>query len=216
MKLLFENWRKYLTEEESGMKTVENLEKEDIYILARRSGLTEIGVEFVYAGVDRHGTPYALNYSDAVSGEVEIAPSGYEEVDGPCDNAWQVKYTSAVDKWGPLLYDVAIEYATMHGNGLISDREEVSPQARRVWDYYLDRRADVGNHQLDDMEDTLTPDIEVDNCSQEIASPGFLAATADNWVDSALSKRYTKKSTTISKLLKLKGRTGLPRFIDQT
>jgi len=213
-----ENWRKYLLAEAA--KTIDDLmnfkdeefpeQTVELYVMARRSALTGEGIEFVYASVDRRGTPYALGYADAVSGEVEIVPSDYEEWDGPCDNAWQVKYTSVTDKWGPLLYDVAIEYATMHGNGLISDREEVSPQARKVWDYYLNRRTDVGNHQLDDLEDTLTPDIEVDNCSQEIASPNYFAAAADNWVDSALSKRYTKQPTTISKLIEL------GRFIDQT
>jgi hypothetical protein len=92
-----------------------------------------------------------------------------------------------------------MEYATMHGNGLIADREEVSDQARPIWDYYLSNRGDVKSHQLDDKHNTLTPDVEKDNCDQYIASLGGKY----NWQDNALSKRYTKAPTTIAELEKI-------------
>jgi hypothetical protein len=82
----------------------------------------------------------------------------------------------------------------------------VSDEARAVWDYYLGQRGDVDNHQLDDLKNTLTPEIEVDNCDQYIASVGGKY----DWVENSLSKRYTKKPTTINKLKEL------GRFIDQT
>lgn len=220
MKLLMENWRKYLLTEAA--MTVDDLMGEktvDLYIMARPS--FGEGIEFVYASTDRRGEPYALDYpKHSVTGEIVITPAGSEEIDGPCDNAWQVKYSSAVDKWGPLLYDVAMEYATMNGNGLIADREEVSGHARAVWDYYLNRRGDVDNHQLDNIASVLTPEIEVDNCAQDIAATtdqavdvGFnppMDAYEGNWVDSPLSKRYTKQPTTLNKLIEL------GRFIDKT
>jgi hypothetical protein len=231
MKLLFENWRKYLKEEKTGMMTVDDLMDDEktkiagdkgLYVWARPSTTGGGAVELVYASVDRFGTPYALGYDSPISGEIEITPydEGEAQGHGPCHLAWQVKWSTVTNKWGPLLYDMAMEYATMWGHshcedgrkcgGLIADREEVSVHARAVWDYYLGRRSDVGNYQLDDMHNTLTPDIDEDNCSQEIASPDYVAATADNWVDSALSKRYTKKPTTIDKLIELE------RFIDHT
>jgi len=240
MKLLLENWRKYLLTEAA--MTVDDLMNfkdpglgrpvpdREIYILAQKNH--EGGTEFWYASVDSRGDPYRLGYNDAVQGHVEIVPyeDGEKEGLGPCHFAWQVKYTSATDKWGPLLYDVAMEYATMWGEshceegrecgGLIADRDQVSGEARAVWDYYLGQRGDVDNYQLDDLEDTLTPEIEVDNCAQDITAPEWEHSDTE-WraqilKDSPLSKRYTKKPTTINRLLKLKGRTGLPRFIDQT
>ena len=60
-------------------------------------------------------------------------------------------------------------------------------------------------HQLDDLENFFTPEEE-DNCDQYVASLGGKY----DWQDSALSKRYRKKPTTINKLKEL------GRFIDQT
>jgi len=234
MKLLFENWRKYLlTEAAMTVDDLMNFKDEEfpdqdleIYILARKNH--EGGTEFWYASLDSRGDPYTLGYNDPVRGEVEIVPyeDGEQEGLGPCHHAWQVKYTSATDKWGPLLYDVAMEYATMYGvtgdmgGGLIADRDQVSVHARAVWDYYLGQRSDVDNYQLDDLDNTLTPEIEIDNCAQDITAPEWehsdTAWRAQILKDSALSKRYRKEPTTINRLLKLKGRTGLPRFIDQT
>jgi hypothetical protein len=46
---------------------------------------------------------------------------------GECGGAWEVYHTEATQGWGPMLYDVAMEYATQNGGGLISDRSAVSP-----------------------------------------------------------------------------------------
>jgi hypothetical protein len=226
MKLLLENWRKFLLTEAA--MTIEDLMnfKDDLdlglemYIRARKN--QEGGIELSYASIDSRGEPYMLGNDALVRGEIEIVLGrslGFDDI-GPCDGAYQVKWSTATEGWGPLLYDVAIEYATMHGNGLIADRDMISDDARAVWDYYLGQRKDVDNHQLDDLEDTLTPEIEVDNCAQDITAPEWehsgTAWRAQILKDSPLSKRYTKKPTTIVRLLKLKGRTGLPRFIDET
>ena len=49
----------------------------------------------------------------------------------------------------------------------------------------------MDDHQLDDLDNTLTP-TEKDNCVQ--------LASGDKFVDSPLSKRYTKEPTTIDSL----------------
>jgi len=120
---------------------------------------------------------------------------GYADYDlyGPCGDAFHVMGSGADHGWGPLLYDVAMEYATMNGGGMIADRTSVSGDARKVWDYYLGNRGDVTAHQLDDLENTLTPDIEEDNCDQ-------LIVHSSDWIKSPLSKRYTKTPTTIDAL----------------
>ena len=120
------------------------------------------------------------------------------EYRGNCDEAFVVGVATADDGWGPLLYDVAIEQATISGNGLTSDRESVSPQAQRVWNYYLNNRSDVEEHQLDSLDNFLTPADE-DNCDQRIAR-GTITGMYSTWRDSALSKRYTKAPTTIEAL----------------
>jgi|TARA_Y100000310_G_scaffold197178_1_gene197250 hypothetical protein len=124
---------------------------------------------------------------------------------GQCEDAWMVLDSSAVPGWGPMLYDVAMEYATLNGGGLISDRGVVSNSARKVWDYYMNNRPDVTAHQLDDLENTLTPEEE-DNCNQRVA--GYSSVTLHaagkpsdmDWIKSPLSKRYTAPPTMMDKL----------------
>jgi hypothetical protein len=115
---------------------------------------------------------------------------------GLCDGAMKVAVSRAAGGWGPLLYDVAIEYATQVANGLMSDRVSVSMAANHVWKYYLSNRSDVIAHQLDDPYDRLTPQLD-DNCDQEVAMNDN---ESYDWEESPLSKRYTKEPTTITAL----------------
>jgi len=89
---------------------------------------------------------------------------------GPCLGGYVVTWSSVEEGgWGPLLYDLAMEYATSKGSGLISDRQSVSYKANKVWDYYLANRSDVEMVQMDDLENRLTPGDENDNCTQTLA-----------------------------------------------
>ena len=128
-------------------------------------------------------------------GRVMIGQPGRSN--GNCDNALKVNNADALDGWGPMLYDVAMEHATEVAGGLISDRHEVSGQARKVWDYYMNNRSDVTIHQLDDPKNTLTPEEE-DNCNQDIAQK--MGNRGSPWQDSPLSKRYTKSPATKNEL----------------
>jgi hypothetical protein len=54
------------------------------------------------------------------------------------DCGWVVANSAAINKYGPLMYDIALSYV---GNqGLIPDRESVSDDARKIWRYYQTRR----------------------------------------------------------------------------
>ena len=122
--------------------------------------------------------------------------------DHPCGGAWEVALSTASQGWGPMLYDVAMEWATQNGGGLVSDRSAVSPAARGVWDYYLSNRGDVQSVQLDDLRNTITPEEE-DNCEQHASTVGRSSAGMPKVVDfqgSPLSKRYTKPPTTMNAL----------------
>ena len=64
-----------------------------------------------------------------------------------------VKVSSAVKGYGPLLYDIVM----WHENGLVPDRDQVSSQARNVWNYYFNKRPDVEHKFLDDKSNPETP-----------------------------------------------------------
>ena len=94
----------------------------------------------------------------------------------------------------------------------MSDRQSVSGDAEGVWSYYKGNRGDASGIQLDDLENTLTPD-EQDNCDQSVAKdhsyrtgPNML----NKWSESYFSKRWTKPPTTINALQKA------GRLIDHT
>ena len=131
-----------------------------------------------------------LTQSDKESGHVSI--SLWPEM---CDGAWQVSTSNVSHGWGPLLYDVAMELATIHGSkGLTTDRTEVSGDAFNVWHHYLYSRNDVEAIEIDMGEDTMEgsedcpmPDIPEHDGSWEHPS----------WF------RYKKSPTTIAALKKL-------------
>lgn len=60
-----------------------------------------------------------------------------------CD-AYEVKNAAADRGYGPGLYDVAMTFAQRDGyRGVTPDRDSVSPDAERVWQYSLTRRNDI-------------------------------------------------------------------------
>lgn len=123
---------------------------------------------------------------------------------GPCLGAYHVSHSQAAEGFGPLLYDVAIEFT----GGLVPDRTQVSDEARDVWKYYDERRADVNKEQLDDMRNTLTPD-EKDNCEQLSAAKDKSVQTpwkgSFDFESSSLSKKYSKSGTPVMDELRKRG-----------
>jgi len=118
------------------------------------------------------------------------------KMDGPCLGKMIVAQSEAHAGYGPLLYDIAIEYT----GGLAPDRNTVSREARRVWQYY-DKRSDVFKDQLDDMFNRLTPD-EQDNCDSISVMDDD---DRSSYEDSALSKAYRKAGTPVIDKLKEMG-----------
>jgi len=70
-------------------------------------------------------------------------PHGSIQVYNLGNGQFRVAQVVASDGWGPLLHDLAMEYATANGKGLGPDTRENSPESMKVWDYYHDRRDDV-------------------------------------------------------------------------
>jgi hypothetical protein len=59
------------------------------------------------------------------------------------DYLYYVGLSQATGGYGPRLYDVVMEAATANGAMLTADRSSVSGDAKRVWEYYFNNRADV-------------------------------------------------------------------------
>lgn len=133
----------------------------------------------------------------------------------PCLGAWSIEQTFPTkDGWGPLLYDIAIEIATQEAGGLMSDRNEVSAAARKVWYTYKRVRGDIEQAQLDISDDDLenwmaedegqeplkhlTPDVSEDDCTQWSALQDR-GEDAD-WFESPLSRVYKKPPLATSRL----------------
>lgn len=71
---------------------------------------------------------------------------------------WRVSWVQAEHRWGPFLYDVAMELATAYGSGLTADyAQRISTDAHDVWEHYF-KRADVIKHPLPEDLQTQLPD----------------------------------------------------------
>ena len=188
MKLLREYIRELLTEAAKGPADL----PEDVFVEIVDQG-EHAAVRYVKKNPD-DGRYYN---AESLDGRVAIM-----RPDHPCGDAWEVVLSRAPRGWGPMLYDVAMEWATQNGGGLVSDRSSVSPSAREVWNYYLSKRGDVQSVQLDDLKNTITPEEE-DNCKQHSSTVGRdgmgIPKTLD-FQESPLSKRYTKAPTTMNSL----------------
>ena len=227
-----ENWRGFLNE---GIHPKIRKKINDLLVLRNEGGAVGISVhelansvQFHYSWIfpggeksyiipsknsrfgkqEDYGIPENLPY-----GQVVIHKRKIEE-EGPCSDAYVIQYTMAESGWGPLLYEVALEWASAVGTGLTPDRFTVSKAASSVWDKYL-QRSDVSKDQLDiahdkraygyDIQskyDQLTPDNENDDC-QQIQSINF---GGDQWADTPHSKLYRKNNTEIIDALSMLGR----------
>jgi hypothetical protein len=157
---------------------------------------------------------------------VVIIQDGFFGPDAPCNHGMVVYWALADQGWGPLLYDVAIEIATMltEGNGLAADRGTVSSKAYKVWNYYLKNRsvpdcsdpatveyfkgkdmpcpggsAETTYVQLDDSPGYLTKDKTTDDCLQGSSLHHARKQNID-WPDTAIAKMYRKPPTTMKAL----------------
>jgi len=169
----------------------------------------------VYVGIKSFGNNTQVFYSDAEGnrrvtikppvGRVAVAKPGRSphsaQNPGSCLGAWQVISSQVSDGWGPLLYDVAME--VVGDAGLMADRGSLSDDAYNVWKYYMNSRPDVVKKQLDDPDNTLTPEEE-DNCdidsAPEVNEIEWETQLVGALTDSPVMKVYTKGPTTIQEL----------------
>jgi hypothetical protein len=190
---------------EEGMKTIDDL-PEGVFI--KIDGDVEDVIDIYYA--DKEGRAIKFENDSKPFGQISMDEEVPLAEDFPCLHAFMIAYSDASKGWGPLLYDVAIEVATLRAGGLVSDRSIVSQDAYNVWDKYNSGRGDVEKLQLDDEDGTLTPDDHDDDCLQNI-SYEYQEKTGIPWHESPLSKLYRKPPTTIN-ALKSSGRLMLDQI----
>lgn len=82
-----------------------------------------------------------------------LGMAGVKFKKGPL-NATEIKMFAANGGWGPTLYDIVMGEA----DGIIADRETVSPGAYDVYKYYHDKRSDIRKTPLDSKYHQWTPD----------------------------------------------------------
>jgi|SRR6056300_599650 hypothetical protein len=142
----------------------------------------------------------AFGATTLASLQVSKAPAGY------CDGAWQIIGAAAKDGYGPLAYDIAMEY--VGHEGIMCDRSSVSEEAAKVWDFYLNSRPDVKAVQLDSVKKPfLTPEDTSDDCTGEYTlarhtdedmAVGFNPYENEKhrkkWIDHWSTKKYVKTS----------------------
>ncbi len=212
MKLLMENWRKFLILEAA--KGPDDL-PDDVYV---RVSVSQTQIEAVY--VDKNNKSFDSPQEDRMGDEdYDPHPEGFygyvwaSQVEdlGPCHGAYMIGGSAATQGYGPMLYDIAMELAG--SKGLMPDRNTLSSSAYKVWEYYLKNRSDVTAKQLDDLEDTLTADEE-DNCTANSAakhsklikySP-IKSLKKRGMINSPVMKVYVKNNTDTVKQLKSLGK----------
>jgi hypothetical protein len=69
---------------------------------------------------------------------------------GDCLGAYMISFSRAPKGFGPLLYDIALEYAGK--NGIVPDRANVSDQALKIWNYYYNNRSDIEKKSLENTD----------------------------------------------------------------
>lgn len=218
MKDILDNWREYskkaLIEEsisfKSAMLLYEGMRQpdelpENVYITIQtenmklNNGKSSKDIYIFYS--DDQGRWLQPEDSE-ITGQIYIVPRNLK-LDGQCLGAMVVQNTyKTTHGWGPLLYDIAIEWASLQSVGLMPDRNDVTSEAAAVWNYYLNNRAELTIHQLDNPEDELTPGVPEDNCAQDSAEE-WAEIHGTSWEKSPLSKVYSKKPDTIEKLKNL-------------
>ncbi len=171
MKNLLTEWRKFVLTE--GMKTAANLPQGSAIAIKSRG--TNPMFVYTYGGKPLYdkpnprfnpGVPEGAPWGEVLIGKLK--PNSQ----GDCSDAYGVDHSDTASGWGPLLYDVAMEWASKNGSGLTSDRGSVSKDAYNVWNYYLRNRPDVEATQLDIRNsgyEKITPDDESDDCEQAIS-----------------------------------------------
>ena len=195
-KILVETWRRFLNESTidrifESIQTLysHNESKENKGKIILVDNVSVIEVE--YSGFD--GIEGSIRCDD-VSKENNSYYSGY----GPAVLAdgrpvWQISSSSSYKGWGPLLYDICIEYiSVVRGGAVMSDRNQVSGFAEEVWGKYQNR-SDVKKVQMDfgELGSNTDPDADALSVLRHDPLPGHLGIEKDESLEEPYNINYS-------------------------
>ena len=214
MKKLLENWNNFLNEaiDPRIQKQIDAiLELPDIGVLVYSDWKGSTAFRYIRI-VDKDTKRYSILTSrntDVPNGYIEIYDASSKKAKhlsggGACLGGWIVVGSMATTGFGPLLYELAIEWASQNGAGLTPDRTSVSTYAGRVWAKYM-TRSDIEKKQLDAIKADEVPRLTrpvADDCSQRKS----IDAAGENWMNSPFSKMYSKSNTEVLDALRAAGR----------
>lgn len=214
MKKLLENWNNFLNEaiDPRIQKQIDAiLELPDIGVLVSSDWDGSMAFRYIRI-VDKDRKRYSILTSrntDVPNGYIEIYDASSKKAKhlsggGACLGGWIVVGSIATTGFGPLLYELAVEWASQNGAGLTPDRTSVSTYAGRVWAKYM-TRPDIEKKQLDAIKADEVPRLTrpvADDCSQRKS----IDAAGENWMNSPFSKMYSKSNTEVLDALRAAGR----------
>ena len=214
MKQLLENWNNFLNEaiDPRIQKQIDAiLALPDIGVLVSSDWDGSMAFRYIRI-VDKDRQRYSILTSrntDVPNGYIEIYDASSKKAKhlsggGACLGGWIVVGSIETTGFGPLLYELAVEWASQNGAGLTPDRTSVSTYAGRVWAKYM-TRPDIEKKQLDAIKADEVPRLTrpvSDDCSQRIS----IEAAGENWMNSPFSKMYSKSNTEVLDALRAAGR----------
>ena len=159
-------------------KTIADAESQGLALIIQGHGIIEFFLyspsTFMASLNASDGTSDVLNEAgwNSMVGMIMLDDTGSSRRSaGPCRDAYQVRGPAADAGYGPLMYDIAMSWASERGRPITSDRANgftaTSQSARKVWRHYAD--AGAGTHgsvvtePFDNIYDPRTPPI-TDDC----------------------------------------------------
>ncbi len=158
---------------------------------------------------------FGIDGNDILEAITEINENGYSSIAavmrvrvpdrgfGECNGAWEVVRSAAEGGYGPTLYDIIMSISP---NGLTSDRNQVSDEAKNIWDFYAHKRPEIEKRFLDPMELTAT---EEDDCRTHGGRAGSLyhltRIMAINFVKEnyPLAYKFWEENTSMEKIIEM-------------
>ena len=193
-KILVETWRRFLNESTidrifESIQTLyfNNESKENKGKIILIDNVSVIEVE--YSGFD--GIEGSIRCDD-ISKENNSYYAGYgPDVLADGRPVWQISSSSSYKTWGPLLYDICIEYiSVVRGGAVMSDRNQVSGFAEEVWGKYQNR-SDVKKVQMDFGELGSNADPDALSILKHNPLPGHLGIEKDESLEEPYNIKYT-------------------------
>ena len=169
MKLLFENWRRYISEEEVKKKKkgppprLNAVERKFVKRFKETFPGSKVRIEKNSSSSQFIIGPEKQNAKHSGQEGIKINKQKEKKGSKPCTGLsgkeiFNVAQVDSSSELGPFYYDIGLELASIFGGGLAADSDLSSPTARITWQFYYDNRSDVDRIQLDIVPDQLDRD----------------------------------------------------------